>query len=379
MTMRIFAGRIVLKRIAILIFACVALLFGCGPDDPIRIGFVASITGRLADTGISSRDAVQLAVEQCNEQGGIRGIRVKLTIRDDHWNIEAGKNAVRELIEEGVGAIVGPLTSNIATAVVPYLNESRVIAIGPTVTTTQLAGLDDYFFRVCLTVREYAYQSARYQLRSGNMKNIAVAYDGSHQAFCEDWLENFKKTFVPGGGKILRLVEFKSNTVPFFSKVAGRLLKTDADGILIIANPMDSALLCQQIRKSNPSIKITLSNWAASPRFIEMGGRAVEGVTVSSAVLSKSPGKPFQTFQKIYFERFQREPDYTAILSYDATRIILTALKNRNRGQSLKEALLSIKEFHGLKGKIQLDSNGDVMSSNALIWIVRNRKFVGAE
>ena len=52
------------------------------------------------------------------------------------------------------------------------------------------------------------------------------------------------------------------------------------DGILIIANPMDSALLCQQIRKANPSIKITLSNWSATGRFTELGGRAVEGVTM---------------------------------------------------------------------------------------------------
>lgn len=104
------------------------------------------------------------------------------------------------------------------------------------------------------------------------------------------------------------------------------LLAVDPDGLLIIANPMDSAFLCQQIRKSNPSAKITLSNWASTQRLIELGGRAVEGVTLPIAFGWNSPSPPYQTFRKIYLDRFHREPGFPGFYAYNAAQVVLTAL-----------------------------------------------------
>ena len=81
------------------------------------------------------------------------------------------------------------MSSEIALAIVPYLNESQVVAVGGTVTTQDLSGLDDYFFRVTVTTREQASRSAQYQIDSGDMRRITVAYDGENPSFCENWLE----------------------------------------------------------------------------------------------------------------------------------------------------------------------------------------------
>lgn len=368
----------VLKRIALLILFALCL-HGCGSEEPVRIGFLGSITGPFADIGISSRDAVLLAVDQCNAQGGIRGRKVVLMVRDDKRDVDSAKKAVQELILAGAQALIGPMNNEVTLAVIPYLDSARMPAVSPTVTTARLSGLDDYFFRVCMTNAEYAPPSARYALDSMGMRRIAVACDDSNISFSRPWLDNFRTTLIAGGGEILATIAFKSIENPSFSEVARRLLEMGADGILIIAGPMESAMLCQKIRQSDPSVKIGITNWGATGRFIELGGRATEGVFAPSAVLPDSPNKEYQLFRKIYSEKYRREPNFGSVLSYDAARVVLTALNSRKRGQGIKETILSTGEFNGLQSKIRFDAYGDVRSSATFIKIVRNQKFIAAE
>lgn len=53
----------------------IAVLLGCEPPEPIRIGFVGGTSGRVADLGIAGRDAVLLAVELRNQSGGVAGCK----------------------------------------------------------------------------------------------------------------------------------------------------------------------------------------------------------------------------------------------------------------------------------------------------------------
>lgn len=370
----IFTQRVLIITIAFTIF-----LAGCGPQEPVRIGFLGDITGPFADLGISARDAVLLAVDQCNEQGGIQGRKVVLMVRDDQRNDDAAKKAVQELIQTGVKAIIGPIGNNSALAAVPYLNRARVPAVSPTVTTPRLSAKDDYFLRICMTNAEYAPPSARYALNSMGMRRIAAVCDHSNIYYSKPWLDRFETIFTAGGGQILEPVVFKSTENPSFSEIARRLLGMGADGIIIIAGPMESAMLCQKTRQSDPSAKIGITGWGATGRFIELGGRAVEGVFAPTAVLLDSPDKEYQMFKKTYSERFRRELDFASVLSYDAARVVLAALNRQKRGQGLKETILSMGEFNGLQAKIRFDPYGDVKPFASFIKVVRNQKFIAAE
>ena len=197
---------------------------GCDAKKPVRIGFIGGTTGRVADLGISGLDAVQLAVEQGNQQGGIGGRQVRLLIKDDQQNPDTARQAAQDLIREGAIAIVGPMTSDMAMAITPLLNEARVLTVSPTVTTQRLSGHDDYFFRVSSTTLEYATLSAHYQIKSGDMRHIAAAYDKGNRSFCENWLENFKAPFIEGGGEILATIAFKTDENISFSEIAHELL-----------------------------------------------------------------------------------------------------------------------------------------------------------
>lgn len=351
----------------------------CKNEAPIRIGFLAGTSGRVADMGISGRDAAQLVVDNCNRQGGIAGRQVQLLVRDDQQDPDLACEAVEGLIDEGVAALIGPMTSAMALAITPLLNEARLVSVGPTISTQQLSGRDDYLFRVSVTTKEHATRSARFHAKPGGMKRIVAAYDLRNRSYCENWLENFTTVFTALGGEVLTDIGFDTTGDRSFMDVARELLSHGPDGVLIIANSMDAALICQQFHKLDPQIRITLADWGATERLLELGGRAVEGVTVVQPFDRTSKAPLYQAFRKAYLERYQREPGFPGVFTHDATQVVLTALDARKRGQSLRETILMLGEFQGLQGAFSFDGFGDVKRSIATISIVRNQKFVVLE
>ncbi|HAA04204.1 MAG TPA: ABC transporter substrate-binding protein [Syntrophobacteraceae bacterium] len=364
-------------RPALSAFLCVALL-GCSPPEPVRIGFVGGTSGRTADLGVSGRDAVQLAVEQCNEAGGVTGRRVQLIVKDDEQQPDVARQVVQELVDEGVAVIIGPMTSGMGVAVSPIADQAKILLMSPTVTTEELSGKDDYFFRVSSTTREFARRTALYQLKTNRMRRVAAVYDLGNRAFSENWLKNFTEAFAAGGQVVLTL-GFEVGNETTFKKVAGELFSVEADGILIIANSMDSALLCQHIRRLDAKIPIVLSDWGGTERLLELGGKAVEGVNVVQTFDRNSTAPLYQAFRQTYLERFHREPGFPGVYAYDATNVVLESLKHRKSGQSIKETVLAIRNFEGLQSTFSFDDYGDVKRPHISISVVRDGRFLVVE
>ena len=349
---------------------------GCESKKPLHIGFIGGTSGRVADLGISGLDAVQLAIDQCNQDGGINGRNVRLHTRDDQQNPDIARQAAQELIKANVQAIVGPMTSAMAMVVTPWLNEAGLLTVSPTAITQKLSGQDDFFFRVTSITREFASLNAQYHIKTKDMVRIVAVYDDGNHSFCENWLEHFKSVFSEGGGEILATLTYTSGEDTSFASIAPDLLAPDPDGILIIANSVDCAMLCQQIRKNDKQVPITLADWGATERLLELGGKAVEGVTVIQTFDRKNTNPRYQNFRREYIKSYQREPGFPGVYAWDAIQVILTALKTQKEGQSLKETILSIGRFDGLQGEFSFDSYGDVERSKASISVVKNGKFV---
>lgn len=350
------------------------VLQGCGPEEPVRIGFITGTSGHMADMGISARYALLLAVDQCNETGGIKGRRVELVIKDNQHDVATAVKDLQDLIALKVDAIIGPMSSTIAVAIAPHLNRSEIVTVSPTATTTQLSGQDDYFFRVCPSAGAQARVNADYQLQSNSMKRITVAFHKGNPSFCESFIKNFRETFQTGGGEVLSETGFTSKDSRSFSQIADELLAANPDGVLIVANAMDSAILCQQIRKISSSVKITLSSWSASRRFIELGSRAVEGTTLPISVDWNSPHPRYKKFQKEFHERYGLEPGIGSLNAYNAAQVVLSALKACESNERLKETILSMGEFQGLQRIIKFDAYGD-MNAGVFMYKIRNHQF----
>ena len=356
----------------------IAVLLGCEPPEPIRIGFVGGTSGRVADLGIAGRDAVLLAVELRNQSGGVAGRKVKLLIKDDQQNPEVARRAVRDLIEQGVVDIVRPMTSTMAIAVVPIANEAKVLLMSPTATTDDLTGLDDYFFRLNTSARDNASRIARYHVGQNATRRLAATYDLRNKSYTENWLDSFRATYVQGGGEVVKVIGFESGGETTFLQLAQDLLAAPVDGVLIVANSVDTALLCQQIRKLGSRVPIISSEWAATERLVELGGKAVEGVIMAQNFDRNSTAPRYRAFYQAYRDRFHREPGFGGVIAFDAANVVLDALAQRREGRSVKETVLAARRFEGVEEPMLFNEFGEV-KRRLFITVVRDGQFMVVE
>ena len=362
------------RRAISLVATVVALLLvACDEPAPVQIGFIGGLSGRSSDIGEASRNAVQLAVEQINARGGINGREVELLVRDDADDPEVATDAVRDLHQAGVEAIIGPNLSSIAAAMLPVVNELQVVTISPTASSLVLAGQDDYLFRLNWTTRDNAMIYAQRYLERG-IRRFAVALDANNRVFSQSWLDEFRSFYEGGGGEIVAVDAFDAAGARGFADTVEALLAVSPDGILFIANSVDTAHLTQQVRKQGSDILVVAAEWAASERLLQLGGRAIEGIELVQSYNRSDDSARYVAFRDAYRSRFAADPDFSSLAAHDAATMLFTALAQNDEPVPLKQRLIRIGAVQGLQQMVRFDANGDAQRS-AFFVVVRDGTF----
>jgi branched-chain amino acid transport system substrate-binding protein len=369
---RKFFGYILMMLISVTL---VAGLSGCETKkQPFKVGFVGSLTGRYSELGVAGRNAVTLAVEQINEAGGINGRRVELIVKDDKNDPEVAVQVDKELISEGVVAIIGHMTSSMSKAVVPLINEEKIVMISPTTTTDSLTGLDDYFFRTNTPDFQRVFHLVHYIFDEKGLRKLAVVYDLSNRAFSEMWYKNSKAEFESLGGLVTTPVSFSSGKDVSYPDIVKALLISNPEGILTIAGPTDTATICQELQKAGANIPVFDTGWADSLELIQHGGSAVEGIIFVVNFDEFSEHENYLEFKKQFYERFKMEPTFASVYAYDAAQLLFSALAQTEDPRDLKKAILAEPVFHALQGDISMDQYGDPRRG-AFLYTVKNGEF----
>jgi branched-chain amino acid transport system substrate-binding protein len=344
-------------KILVTVLLSVAMI-ACSKPEPIQIGFIGGLSDRNSDNGQSGQNGVILAVEQFNRDGGLNGRAVELVSRDDAQDKQLAAKAAKELVDARVEAVIGPFTSAMAAVIVPVTAQAGIFQISPTITSMDFYGKDDNLFRINRTTRDNAQDYAKVMLGRGQ-RHIAVAYDLRNKNFTESWLKEFRAAITAAGATLAAQVPYESGSDTPFDKVVQTMVKGNPDSLFFIAGALDVARLAQQARKLAPKLPIGASEWASTEQLVELGGSVVEGLLIVQNYDHDDQSPRFKDFSEAYFKRFQRNPGDSSVSAYDAASVVLTALKSRSKGESMKAAALRSGPYSGLQQQIVFDANGD--------------------
>jgi branched-chain amino acid transport system substrate-binding protein len=119
------------KSMSLVIFAAVLLSLTLnGPlqaADPIKIGFIASITGPASFLGEPEKNTALMIQEWITKEGGIKGQPVEIIIEDSKSEESQAVLAVKKLIErDKVVAIIGSSTTGESMAMAPICEKAQV-------------------------------------------------------------------------------------------------------------------------------------------------------------------------------------------------------------------------------------------------------------
>lgn len=346
-------------RLFLFLPVAIGALAGCSREEPVRIGFLGTLTGRHADLGTAGRDGVILAVEEINRRGGINGRQVELVVRDDRGDPATAKQAVRELIDRKVAAVVGPMTSAMALAAVPVVNGSPVVMVSPTVSSNDLTGKDDNFLRVYPPSRSTARHLALHARRGLGLGRVAVVYDLANRAHTEGWYRYFREELERDGGTVVAALTYDSGRPTGFLALSRQVLDARPDGLFLLAGGLDTAMFCQQMRKLGARLPVLASEWSATDELILHGGAAVAGIRFFQNFDRNDLSPRFTGFREAFRSRFHTDPEFGAVYAYDAAQVVFQGLAAAGSPARLKEAVVAIGRFSGLQGEFTVDRYGD--------------------
>ncbi|MDC7235666.1 MAG: ABC transporter substrate-binding protein [Spirochaetales bacterium] len=363
--------RTVFRRSSLLLM--LIFLLSCSGKDPVVIGFLGSLSGPNADLGEAGRNGALLAVEDYNKAGGIKGRPVKVVVKDHQMSPEQLSHISGEFTRAGVDVVIGPYTSVMTRIMIPIAEAKDMLLISPTASSSEFFEKDDNLIRLNHTTSENSRVYTAY-LAAADVMSCSVIYDTQNAEFTESWLNDFAGSYEAAGGRILVRERINSKLDTDFSEELNSVIDSGAEMLLIIANSIDSATLVQQLRQTGSDLQVYFSEWAGTRQLIELGGKAVEGSIVMQSFDPFDESPQFQEFRDKYKQRYQREPSFASVLSYDACSVLFQALEGRSRNQTVKEAILLNGPYTGIQEPLNISEFGDTRRKNVFS-VIREGQF----
>lgn len=350
------------SKLILLVLALIYWLILSGCDrEPVKVGLMVDLTGRASDLGISGRNAAEIAAEEINSQGGIKGRKLKLIIKDDKGFPSEAAKVDKELVKEGIVAGVGHLASGTGLEGLKVFSEAGLIMLSPTMSTENLSGKDDNLIRIIGSNRKQGELLASAALKNGQVRSVAILCEYNNRAYTQEVCKYFKQMYEANGGKVVFEDSFTSTPGMDFNDIAQKVLNSGAEGALIVAGGMDLAIITQKVRKQRPDMEIYAGMWAMTGDLLTNGGKAAEGIYLPGVYDSRNDRPEFVRFKAKYYERFKAEPTFASVYAYEAVKLLADALEKSEKfdTNSIKKAIIETGSYKGLQDDYYIDRYGD--------------------
>jgi branched-chain amino acid transport system substrate-binding protein len=119
--------------------------------EPIKIGLLSDLSVVFVPWAIQARDGMLLAAEEINAAGGVDGRMIEIVIQDSENNADIGATGLERLVEDGVVAVGGVISSTVGAAAAPLAEELEMpLFLVKSGTPAALTQDSRYTFRTCL-------------------------------------------------------------------------------------------------------------------------------------------------------------------------------------------------------------------------------------
>lgn len=367
-------------RLAIAFLAVLALLAGCSKtasdSNTIKVGEIASLTGKEAAFGQSSHKGTLLAIEELNAAGGVLGKKLELITEDNQAKAGESTTAARKLIaRDKVVALLGEVASSRSLEMAPIAQASKIPMISPSSTNPTVTETGDYIFRVCFIDPFQGTVMAKFALDTLHAKRVGTLTSVS-SAYSVGLAKYFKETYLAGGGEIPVEQKFSEGDKDFKAQLTA-IKAAGVDGIFVPGYYTEAALITKQARELGLNVPLFGGDGWEAPQLIEIGGPAMEGTYYSTHYSPENKTPAVIDFVKKFQARWNGEvPDAMAALGYDSALVLADAIKRAGTTEpaKLRDALAATKDFSGVTGKTTIDANRNATKS-AVIITIKDGKF----
>jgi len=360
---------------------------GADGSREIVLGGVFSLTGNWASLGVTSKAAMEIAVEDVNAYAAGRGITFRADIRDSKLDPATALTAVQSLRASGVQVIIGPQSSAELATLKPFVDANPVMMVSQSSTAGTLAVANDRIFRFT---------------PADSLEGVAAAalmWDDGIRAVVPLWRGDAgnqglhtatSARFTALGGSASAGVEYAASATSFAATVTA--LSTQVQQALAGRPASQVAVYYAGFDETADVFALA----AADPVLASVRWYGADGIAQSSALLARPAAVAFA--EKVSFPaplfgldpsaqvkwqplaarikaRAGADPDAFALAVYDAVWVAAQAYLASPRAVSADELaarfVATAGSFYGATGWTVLNAAGDRQYADFDFWAVR--------
>ena len=345
--------------------------------DKIVIGHVGSMTGEQATFGVSTDNAIKLAIAEQNKKGGIKGKQIELKTLDDQGKPEeAAVAATRLITQDKITLLLGEVASSRSLAMAPIADANKVPMISPTSTNPRVtkdgANTRPFVFRVCFIDPFQGTVMAKFATEK-KIKNVAILKDVGND-YSVGLADFFQKKFVELGGKIVAEQSYKDGDQDFKAQLTA-IKGKKPDAIYVPGYYGAVALIARQAKELGLKVPLMGGDGWDSAKLFEVAKGALDGSYFSNHYTDEDPSPVVQEFIAKYKAAYGSVPDALAVLGYDAANVAFDAMSRAKdlSGPEIAAALAATKDFKAVSGVINIDADHNAVKSAVVLGIEKNK------
>ena len=332
---------------------------GGASEDAIPLAYTATLSGDFASYGLEMREGVDLAIEEINADGGVLGRDLTTEVVDDEGKPANGPVIAQQFCDDSdIPAVLGFSFSSVALSGLPIYTQCGLPVVASAVTSPELSGASDIFFRTVFTDAYQGAEAAKFISENRGVKKVAVLYQ--QDDYGKGVADAFSAAIEDEGGTVTSSQAYQLGTVNFGS-IVDKALQGDPDAVFIGGFYTEAGKIVTQVRDSGSDLPIFASDGAASPLFLDLAGENAEGVEVYAAFSASDPRAESSGFVSAFEAKYDKEPSSWAALAYDATYVVADAMEEAGSTDraAVADAIRQTSDFDGVSGTIGFDEDGN--------------------
>ena len=309
------------KIIAMLLCLCLILTAAAAmADGAIKISTIGPLTGDYAAYGKAVANALVLAVDEANAQGGLQ-FEV-LEAQDDQGDGTLALNAYNKLMDDGMQILLGTVTSGACTSVAGVAVGERVFLLTPSASSDLVPAAGDNVFQICFTDTAQGIKAAEYIKEKNLGTKIGIIYNNA-QDYSMGINNSFKAKAAEIGLEIVAEAAYSDDKAADFSTQVNEMKNAGADLVFIpIYYTPAYKILAYAKSIEYGATFFGVDGMDGILDMENLDTAVVEGLMYLTPYAPNSTDERSAAFTKAYQERFNIDPIQFAADEYDAVYVL---------------------------------------------------------
>lgn len=366
---------------------------GCGSDDKesesastassaesgdtIKVGVLHSLSGTMAISEVSVKDASLLAIKEINESGGVLGKQIEPVVEDgaSDWPTFAEK-AQKLISQDKVAATFGGWTSASRKAMLPVFEKNKALLYYP----VQYEGLESspYIFYTGATTNQQIVPALEYLKEEKGTKRLFLV--GSDYVFPRT-ANKVIKAWAKANGMEITGEEYAPLGSTEFSTIVNKVKASNSDAVFNTLNGDSNVAFFKQLDGAGlPSSKLPIVSVSIAEDEVRgIGADKVKGQIVAWNYFQTTPGKVNEDFVKAYKAEYgdERVTDDPIEAGYVSVKLWAAAVEKAGSTdpEKVKEASKGL-TLNAPEGKVTVHPENQHISKTSRIGVINEKGLI---